>query len=246
MFSFSMFDKVAEDADVPQGVVLPPVLADGFGQNWFGEGDLVYKVVEGFGEDFAIDAIVQHRNTYITDIDIKDMIENHVTSIRLPVGWWAFTSESKSSFEKVITDPAHEKMKFVTITNKFLRETIERFVDAGLDVLLDVHAFPGGSSQGSYSGIFPEEPMFWKDEGLQSSGLTIVQNLCDFYNTLDKDIKQGVTGITIMNEPAHGLSNEESLTMQSWLPKAIDIYRQNVILKGNNSTIAPPKVRKEK
>ena len=239
-----MFDKVAEDKDVPQGVVLPPLLADGFGSNWFGEGDLVNKVVEGFGEEFAVDVIVRHRETYITGVDIKDMIENHVTSVRLPVGWWAFTEESKLEEEQIITDPAHDNMKFVTIPNKYLKETIGRFVDAGLDVLLDVHAFPGGSSQGSYSGIFPEEPMFWKDEGLQSLGLTIFSNLCDFYNTLDVDVKKGLTGVTIMNEPAHGLSNEESLTMQSWMPKAIDIYRQNVILKGNNSTIAPPKVRK--
>jgi hypothetical protein len=48
MFSFSMFDSVAESSDLPQGVVLPPSLPDGFGSNWFGEGDLVYQLVGKF------------------------------------------------------------------------------------------------------------------------------------------------------------------------------------------------------
>ena len=38
MFSNGMFDKVAEWADEPQGVILPPALPNGFGEYWFSEG----------------------------------------------------------------------------------------------------------------------------------------------------------------------------------------------------------------
>jgi len=79
----------------------------------------------------------------------------------MPLGWWAFIDESASEDATVITDPYHSDRKFVTITQSFLRVQINRFVSKDIKVLLDIHAFPGGSAEGSYNGIFPNQPKFF-------------------------------------------------------------------------------------
>ena len=67
----------------------------------------------------------------------------------MPLGWWAFIDESASEDATVITDPYHSDRKFVTITQSFLCAQINRFVSKDIKVLLDIHAFPGGSAEGS-------------------------------------------------------------------------------------------------
>jgi aryl-phospho-beta-D-glucosidase BglC (GH1 family) len=127
MFSFGQFDRVAEMSDLPQGVVMPPLLPDGMGENWYGEGDLVNKIVAKYDEDFAVQVIEAHRQTYITDEDIAAMKSANITNVRMPLGWWAFVEESLKDASEVITDPAHSDMKFVTITQEALRTEIQRF-----------------------------------------------------------------------------------------------------------------------
>ncbi|GMH95071.1 hypothetical protein TrST_g1564 [Triparma strigata] len=243
MFSFGQFDRVAEMSDLPQGVVMPPLLPDGMGENWYGEGDLVNKIVAKYDEDFAVQVIEAHRQTYITDEDIAAMKSANITNVRMPLGWWAFVEESLKDASEVITDPAHSDMKFVTITQEALRTEIQRFKDEGINILLDIHAMPGGSSEGSYSGIFPSTPMFWDDEDLMDLGYSIIESLCDFYLGLDKDLQDSVTGITLLNEPAHNMDIDmyESV-MTNWLAGAIDIYRKKIVEGGSDDVESVPKL----
>ena len=146
MFSNGLFDKVAELRDEPQGVILPPVLPNGFGEYWYSEGDLINKLYNKFGAEKTIDIMEQHRATYVTAADFKEMAAAGVTNVRLPVGWWAFANESTSSEPVLLTDPAHEDRKFVSITHDFLRNTLLAMKTAGVNALIDIHAFPGGSA----------------------------------------------------------------------------------------------------
>lgn len=108
--------------------------------------DLIYKLYQKFGAERTIDILTQHRETYITGSDFKEMAARGITQVRLPVGWWAFAPESTESSSKLITDPAHPDKMFVTITQDFLRKVLGEIKDAGLTVLIDIHAFPGGSA----------------------------------------------------------------------------------------------------
>ncbi len=238
MFSFHKFDSVAEDPTIPQGVVMPPMLPDGFGDEWYSEGDLVYKLVDKFGEEKTIDIINAHRDTYITDDDISLMIKAGISSVRMPVGWWAFCTESQSKSSVIITDPGHENKKFVTITSDYLTSQIQRFVDAGIDVLIDIHAYPGGSANGSYNGVYPETPQFFLNDDLMQQGLDIVSELASFYLNLDATLRDHVVGVTLMNEPAHILSSDEGLTMQTWLGDAIGLWKEIVL----TAVDVPPKM----
>lgn len=145
MFSNGIFDKVAQDVDVPQGVILPPALPNGFGEKWYSEGDLINKLYKKFGAERTVDILEQHRATYVTSADYQQMATFGITKVRVPLGWWAFVNESISE-PTLITDPAHPDRMFVTITHDFLRNTLRDIKNAGLTALLDIHAFPGGSA----------------------------------------------------------------------------------------------------
>ncbi|GMH88601.1 hypothetical protein TL16_g11200 [Triparma laevis f. inornata] len=243
MFSNGQFDRVVEMSDLPQGVVMPPLLPDGMGENWYGEGDLINKIATKYSDDFAVQVIEAHRQAYVTDEDIASMKSANITNVRMPLGWWAFVEESTKSESTLITDPAHSDMRFVTITHDALIGEIQRFKDAGLNVLLDIHAMPGGSSEGSYSGIFPSTPMFWDDASLMKLGNSIIETLCNFYLNLDDELRDSITGITLLNEPAHNMDIDTyKPIMTNWLAGAIDIYRKKVVEGGKDGLESVPKL----
>ena len=61
---------------------------------------------------------------------------------------------------------------------------------------------------GSYSGIFPSDPMFFSDPNLQQQGYDVLNNMCDFYSGLESNLQDVVTGMTLMNEPAHSMPQD--------------------------------------
>lgn len=61
---------------------------------------------------------------------------------------------------------------------------------------------------GSYSGIFPSEPMFFSDTTLQEQGFDVLNGMFDFYAGLDSKLQASVVGMTLMNEPAHSMPQD--------------------------------------
>jgi hypothetical protein len=122
---------------------------------------------------------------------------------------------------------------------------IERFIRLaskhGLKVILDLHAFPGGSQDGTYNGIWPHPPAFWKDHShinqhsdskvpLRVIGAWITSALIKWVEGLDSHTRSGIRGLTLMNEPAHmnamkSYANEEDVLQ--WLGSTADVYRKS-------------------
>jgi aryl-phospho-beta-D-glucosidase BglC (GH1 family) len=188
----------------------------------------VNKLFNKFGTERTIEIMTEHRESYITSEDFKAMAANGITRVRLPLGWWAFIEESLSSTPLLVTDPAHTDRQFITIPRAFLLQVLRQAQAAGLEVLLDIHAFPGGSADGSYNGVYPNTPMFFKDEALQQQGFDIIAALCDFYISLDDSLRATVTGVTLMNEPAH-LIQDDSDAMIAWMKSAVEIFREKIV-----------------
>lgn len=240
MFSNGMFDKVAELRDEPQGVILPPQLPNGYGGKYFCEGDLINQLNNRFGSARAVEILEAHRESYITADDFSDMAARGIKLVRLPLGWWAFCNESASGAPAtLIGDPYHQDRKFVSISYAFLTKTLQSIADAGLTVLIDVHAMPGGSADGSYNGVFPNEPMFFKQIELMQMGDQILANMFAFYNNLAPELKNSVTGFTLLNEPAH-MVPDDAQTMLSWLGSAADAYRTAVVSPCQAANIPVP------
>ena len=54
---------------------------------------------------------------------------------------------------------------------------IAKLAAARLNVLIDVHNMPGGSSFGTYNGVFPNSPKFWDDDDFKAVGRGILREM---------------------------------------------------------------------
>lgn len=114
----------------------------------------------------------------------------------------------------LIQDPFYPGLKWASIPIGQVMQVLKAASNYGIKVLLDIHAYPGGSSDGTYNGIWPLQPEFW-NTGLDSQNVpiyqdnfqTIFQNLITWaeslYSLPDKSYATGLGGLTAMNEPAH-------------------------------------------
>ena len=163
-----------------------------------------------------------HRKTYLGKIPdlLQEIKETKIRAIRLPVTWCIVyddpyeikgTDGRKVEINKenmIIKDPyfTDEEQKFwVGIPIKDIQTILHTAGSLGLQVLIDFHTYPGGSSYGSYSGTWPDDTKFWNDNRVARENIrTIVDNFCKWVqNDRDALALKGLYGITPMNEPAH-------------------------------------------
>ncbi|CAE7281280.1 EXG1 [Symbiodinium natans] len=145
----------------------------------------------------------------------------------------------------IVPDPYYTKnISYATIPRSLLEGLFIQGNKLGLKFLLDLHAFPGGSSDGTYNGIYPSKPVFWRESvqlgsspriSLQEAGLLIVEAAIKWIEGLDDDVKKAVYGLSPMNEPAHlaGFQNptfahpDEVLV---WLAEATDLFKNSKLV----------------
>ena len=225
-----------------QGVVFPPVFPtpESLGFEWASEGDLVAKLAASVGEDAAVAAVVAHRESYFTAEDVTGLREQGFDHVRLPLTWAAFASEADEP-EKLVTDPAHPDKKQVTVSRAALDRYVATLADAGLTVLIDMHTMPGGSSEGSYNGVFPSPPTFWDEPTLMTIGRGVVREMLRWYLALPETSRAAVGGFTLLNEPAHLLPDKRDV-MLDWLAGAAADFRALVVDPAQRVGTRPPRL----
>ncbi|CAE7235167.1 unnamed protein product [Symbiodinium sp. CCMP2592] len=95
--------------------------------------------------------------------------------------------------------------KWICTPISAVEQILETAADFGIEVLLDVHAFPGGSSAGTFNGVWPLNPRFWSAHA-KDNFKTIVGRLLDWMDSLSLTNRKafaGLYGLSPMNEPAH-------------------------------------------
>ncbi|KAK6891264.1 putative glycosyl hydrolase [Candida tropicalis] len=155
------------------------------------EMDAVSSLVKKFGEDEARSKFENHWNNFVNDDDWKWLQEHHVTSIRLPVGYWdidggAYTSGCKFEKYKNVY-----KNAWTIVKEKY----IQKALDHNISVLVDVHGLPGGANNSGHSGESGSGGGFWKDEKAQLSAAKMM-------GWIAKDLKKfdNIAGIQVVNE----------------------------------------------
>ena len=80
----------------------------------------------------------------------------------------------------------------------------------GVKATLDVHTYPGGTSPGTFSGVWPHWPRFWThgdqpatDHGKRDVGRELWKDMVHWIESLDTLALEGLQGLSPMNEPAH-------------------------------------------
>lgn len=259
-FSGSTGRYVGSPINLSQGVCLPPFLPH-TEEPWSSEGILTRRLVDKLGVRKVLGAFAAHRDAYLQAEDYGEVAGLGIRHIRLPIPWTAFAdalaplspahygAHDPEAQATVVPDPFYPNAaSYVTVPRKRLSEVLWRASQHGLKVVFDVHTMPGGSSQGTYNGIWPMWPAFWKgvsklgnhsEQGgfLKDAGLWICSALIRWVEGLNPQLQQSVLGMTFMNEPAHQAAKQRELgeafaeesEVWEWLAKSSDLFRRSTL-----------------
>ncbi|CAK9019000.1 unnamed protein product [Durusdinium trenchii] len=202
---------------------------------YFGcESDLINLLLQsGLGEERVLELFWQHRTSYVSPIDFARIRALGLKKIRLPLTWCinydqpyrikgkTFGGQDQEvligTVAAIVKDPFENDPAFnpkgmgiandrwVSIPIQVVEHVLEVAADFGLQVLLDLHAFPGGSSAGTFNGVWPLNPRFWTAHCSENFTTIMVQILNWMNGLSSKNPKafKGLYGLTPMNEPAH-------------------------------------------
>lgn len=208
-----------------QGACLPPVVTGPLDEPWPSEGHLAHRLNASHGPEYAVHAFTQFREHFVTEDDFRAIAALGIKTIRIPVNWAFFADALKDLDPEVygshdpdtepvlVPDPFYStNISMVTVRRKWFRELMGKAADHGLRIILDMHAMPGGSSDGTYSGIWPLEPVFWHANATIGGGVTpllqigtwITMAMIAWVESLTELLQRGaIWGVCFMNEPAH-------------------------------------------
>ena len=230
---------------------------------WTSETNMIKQFLQNGYTDVQIAALFKsHRDNYLNqsnngpktlDENFAKMQSLGITEVRLPITWAITYPDHSYTINPghgnavitvpagtditLIQDPFYPDLKWASIPVAEIMQVLKAAANHNVKVILDIHAFPGGSSDGTYNGVWPLQPAFW-DTGLDSNGQPIYQqnfqtiftNLISWTESLytlpDQSYANGLGGLTAMNEPAHLLGIPQArCTQGSW---GISSY-QNVL-----------------
>lgn len=249
---------VATGPDQPrgQGACLPPLLTQ-LDEPWPSEGALVKRLNNSKGPTETSHIFMAHRRSFIGTRDLEAARDLGINTLRLPINWGVFAdalavvdnatygSHNPDTDAAVVPDPFYaSEYAIVTVPRTWLKTFLKKARDHGLQVVLDMHAFPGGATDGTYNGIWPSRPAFWKHEttlggdskiSLTKAGHLITSAMIKWVEELNaEEDKLGfahvVKGVTLMNEPAHlsaGQSWADETAVLEWLGQAAAQFRKS-------------------
>jgi len=233
-----------------QGRCLPPLLPEI--SPWPSEGILTRRLVRKNGVDETVRIFEAHRRSYIGTDDLRKVTRLGMETIRVPLPWATFADSLKPLNPKIyndgvqiVPDPYYNDTHFFAVVNRtWLEEFLRKVADHRLKIVWDLHSMPGGSSDGTYNGIWPNKPRFWTErvtvgdskKRLTDVGLMVVKGLISWIKSLGEKEFGAVAGVCLMNEPAHMAAIDASAGMPfvqserqvlDWLESAADLFRKS-------------------
>jgi len=105
-------------------------------------------------------------------------------------------------------------VKWPAVPRGLIVDFLKACAKHGITATLDIHTYPGGSSPGTFSGVWPLWPRFWTHGDQPSDnadpeediGRNLWINFVAWIETLaidEPEAFKGLQGLTPMNEPAH-------------------------------------------
>ena len=136
----------------------------------------------GWGK--AIRAIHAHRSSYYDmDDDLRTMAELGIRHVRVPVSWcWTdhdpsslvrgddplaggttahYMSDADVKAKFACEDPFYDGVYWPAIPRDFFRRFLRKCAKYGIGATIDLHTYPGGTSIGTFSGVWPRYSRFW-------------------------------------------------------------------------------------
>lgn len=209
---------------------------------WSSETDLIKKLHDQYESPEIAEIFQKHRSTYLSNgvgdptlsTSFAKAAAMGIKIVRLPITWAiqydkpytiikadGKTQEIPATNGKVqlIQDPFYPDKQWASIPISQIKAILEAASYQGIRVILDIHTLPGGASDGTYNGVWPDAPRFWSvaPATYQKNFSTIFDNLVDWANSLGttSDAFKGLEGLTPMNEPAHMMGSVASSNLES-------------------------------
>lgn len=167
----------------------------------------------------ALGQLQRHRETHICFQDFLQIKAMGLNAVRLPIGYW------------VVLGPSHGD-PYEGPCIEFIDRAVEWAERAGLEVLLDLHASPGGESAEAPCGRLqrPANKWHWQSWRMEES-LQALEVLAARY----KD-SEHVTGIEVCNEPSNAIPSEE---LCRFYDKAVDTIRRAGMAASKVAVVLP-------
>mmetsp|Transcript_3767 Transcript_3767/g.11517 ORF Transcript_3767/g.11517 Transcript_3767/m.11517 type:complete len:551 (+) Transcript_3767:2-1654(+) len=237
-----------------QGVCFPPAVPS-LSEPWPSEGFLVHRLNATYGPEKTIEAFEAHRRSFIGIDDIRKVAKMGMKIVRVPLTWALFPDAlatlgnsggpyvgfDPKTQSVIVPDPYYTtQVAYVTVPRNFVEEMLRAAADEGLQLLLDMHCLPGGSSKGTYNGVYPLDPVFWTafakigndSTPLETVGLQIAEAMIRWVESMDDKTRSGVAGLTFMNEPGHMNAYAtpqfaKDRQILEWLAASADLFRRS-------------------
>ncbi|KAI5866045.1 glycoside hydrolase family 5 protein [Durotheca rogersii] len=148
-----------------------------------------WQCVEALGQDAADAAFRRHWDTWTTQDDIWQIKSLGLNTVRIPVGFWIY--------ERLVKADEH----FPRGGLAYLDRLVGWCRDAGLYVIMDLHAGPGGqTTRQQFTGHSVDYPGFYTQENYERT-YQFLEWMAERIHTNDNYRTVGT--LQVMNEPVH-------------------------------------------
>lgn len=227
--------EVATPDNNTAAICLPPLhTGSDTGPKWHSETDLLMNLIQQIGIAKALKVFHSHRTSYIDyDTDLLSLSSLGIKSIRVPISWCitdydpsTINYKNSSTNNNTINnqyelllykhytcqDPFYSDIYWPAVPKSILISLLESCSNYDITVVFDIHTYPGATSIGTFSGLWPKWSKFWtngdhpEDAVTKDIGRTIYSKFVHWMEELAVDNPiafAGLRGISSMNEPAH-------------------------------------------
>ena len=138
-----------------------------------------------------------------------------VQHVRVPLSWCLTHFDIQDMTETnvqhyVCRDPFISDAVWPAVPRSLIQDLLRTSARFQIQVTLDVHTYPGATSLGTFSGLWPRWPQFWRHDDPQKASADVGRRLWrEFIEWLEELMDtdplalQGLHAVSPMNEPAH-------------------------------------------
>eukprot|EP00797_Seminavis_robusta_P000451 Sro1028_g233200.1 n/a (553) ;mRNA; r:34431-36089 len=222
--------ETATPDTMSSAICLPPLYTgrqSNAPKSWHSETDLLTSLIDTVGVARAIKIFHAHRTSFIVESDIAQLARLGVQHIRVPLSW-CFTNADPSRIDLTNTSRAYQQelldqftcpdpfyqdqqqVRWPAIPKSVLTQFLRHCGTYGLTASLDLHTYPGATSPGTFSGMWPRPPRFWYHDQPEHMDTDLGRRLFREFVAWVEDLAttdplafDGILAISPMNEPAH-------------------------------------------
>ena len=153
-------------------------------------------------------------SSFMQDLDWDWLKNNHVNSVRIPIGYWNVNGGSYTEGTRFAPYKDVYKNSWLILKSKFIEPAAKR----GISVLVDLHGVPGGANPSSHNGEQSGRADFWTSPANQEVAIKALEFIAQ-----DLKIYDNICGIQVVNEADFA---NDATVQKNFYRTALDVIRK--------------------